>query len=71
MDHVQKHKNKISQKTKKKGERKETMKCPGLIFFPPVEKRQFITILYGEYIPESSIGLKMQLVLLVQGNVGG
>lgn len=40
-------------------------------FFHQWKKRQFITILCGEYIPESSVGLKMQLVLLVQGNIGG
>lgn len=64
-----KHKNKNSFPKSKK---KETMECPGVNFFSTSGKNgQFIIILYGEYTPESSVGLKVQVVLLVQGNTGG
>lgn len=38
MAHVQNTKTNLP-KTEEKERKKETMKCPGLIFFPPVEKK--------------------------------
>lgn len=40
-------------------------------FFHQSEKEQLIIIFYGEYTPESRIGLKAQLVLLVQRTISG
>lgn len=45
------------------------MTFPGLFFSLHQQKGQFIIILYGEYTPESNVGLKVQFVLSVQGNI--
>lgn len=74
---MNKYKNKTSfLKTKKKRQRKEKKKkkheMPRFnFFFHQWKKGQFIISWEGECTAESSIGLKVQLVLLVQGTLSG